>query len=121
MTSKEILLLQANRKDKAWQGVMWDFQLRFWSTECKMIPTMTGNHHRISGSTLPPIIMEVKKGCISNRIVPFQIPPFSTSMIMGERVGVWHTHTNIHHRSAAPASLFEDPQYAVTVSLLTKS
>ena len=36
--------------------------------------------------TLPSRIMEVKKGCISNRIVTFQIQPFSTSMIMGERV-----------------------------------
>ena len=28
----------------------------------------------------------VKNGCISSRIVTFQIPPFSTSMIMGERM-----------------------------------
>ena len=39
--------------------------------------------------TLPPIIMEVKNGCISNRIVTFQILPFSTSMNMGERVGIF--------------------------------
>ena len=45
--------------------------------------------------TLSPIIMvqscSVKNGCVSNRIVTFQVQPFSTSMIlliMGESVSM---------------------------------
>ncbi len=40
----------------------------------------------IVSATLPPIIMEGLQMGPSNMIVTFQIPSFSTAMIMGERV-----------------------------------
>ena len=67
----------------AWLQYGWNI---IWPTfSSTAMVTLGRNTWRIIPLTLPPIFMEVKKW-IPPIVGTFQIQPFSTSMIMGERV-----------------------------------